>query len=117
MSNPLGEVPPHLVEGIRLFRDGQYFLAHETLEEYWVDAPAGEREFYQGLIQVATAFHHLSRNNPRGATLQFAKARQHLAGYPPAYRGVDVAGLLAFLAEAPDRLRRGEPIPPPELAR
>lgn len=115
MTGSLGELPPHLVEGIRLFRAGKYFLAHETLEEYWVDAPAAERSFYQGLIQLSTGMHHAGRGNPTGARLQFAKALARLASYPDRHLGLDVAGVRAFLGEAPQRLDRGEPLTPPEL--
>lgn len=115
MTDSLGELPPHLVEGIRLFSSGEYLLAHETLEEYWIDAPAPERAFYQGLIQLATGFHHLVRGNLAGARLQFGKALARLSGYPDAFLGVNVAGIRAFLAAAPERLARGESLVPPEL--
>ena len=50
VTDPLDERSPYLVEGIRLFRAGEYFLAHETLEEHWAEAPASERPFLQGLF-------------------------------------------------------------------
>lgn len=106
---------PYLDEGIRLFNDGNYFLAHETLEEHWIEAPAGERDFYQGLIHVAVGFHHLERGNTVGAVLQFRKARGRLEGYPDVVDGVDVGGLKAFLDEAPTLVERGEAIEPPPL--
>lgn len=119
MAGSLGELPPHLVEGIRLFHSGEFFMAHETLEEYWVDAPERERSFYQGLIQLATGFHHLGRGNALGARLQFKKALTCLNGYPDKYPevpgGVDVAGVRAFLRSATDRLDRSERLIPPGL--
>lgn len=113
MTGSLGELPPHLVEGIRLFHAGAYLPAHETLEEYWIDAPAPERSFYQGLIQLATGFHHLRRGNAQGAALQFGKARKHLEGYPSPYLSVDVAGVRAFL-DAVD-VSEGSSVVPPRL--
>ncbi|GAC1364665.1 MAG: hypothetical protein NVSMB32_07420 [Actinomycetota bacterium] len=115
MADPCGELPPHLVEGIRLFGEGQYFLAHETLEEYWIDAGAAERPFYQGLIHLATGFHHLERGNATGARLQLSKAGRRLEGYPDSYEGVDVAGIRAFVADALGRIERQEPVTPPPL--
>lgn len=117
VSDPLGELPPHLIEGIRLFSEGHYLPAHETLEEYWVGLPAGsgERDFYQGLIQLATGFHHWGRGNATGARLQFAKALRRLSGYPPQHLGVPVGAVRAFLAAAPDRMAAGEPLAPPDL--
>jgi predicted metal-dependent hydrolase len=115
MAGSPGELPPHLVEGIRLFHAGRYLLAHETLEEYWIDAPAPERDFYQGLIQLSTGFHHLSRGQVVGAKLQFGKARRRLERYPAEYCCVDVAGVRAFLDAAGDRVDRGEVLTPPTL--
>jgi predicted metal-dependent hydrolase len=46
--------------GAQLFDVGEFFQAHEAWEERWriaTDRP--EREFLQGLIQVAAAFHKL----------------------------------------------------------
>jgi len=115
VADPLGERSPYLVEGIRLFREGQYFLAHETLEEHWAEAPAAERPFLQGLIQLATGFHHLGRGGVVGARLQFTKSLARLSGYPDRYDGVDVAGIRSFLADALVRLETGKPITPPGL--
>ena len=39
--------------GIELFNQAEFFEAHEALEEVWRAAPAGEKMFLQGLIQVA----------------------------------------------------------------
>jgi predicted metal-dependent hydrolase len=115
VTDPPDERSPYLVEGIRLFREGRYFLAHETLEEHWAEADPAERPFLQGLIQLATGFHHLVRGNVTGARLQFTKARRRLDGYPDIHEGVDVVGIRAFLGDALQRLDRAEAIAPPEL--
>lgn len=110
-----GARSPYLDEGIRLFNEGDYFLSHETLEEHWIEAPTAERDFYQGLIHLAVAFHHYKRGNTVGTKSQLIKARRRLEAYPEAYEGVDVGGLRAFIHEAMDRLQRGEKIEPPAL--
>ncbi len=44
----------------RLFDAGRFFEAHEAWEERWrVATEKAERDFLQGLIQVAAAFHKL----------------------------------------------------------
>lgn len=111
----MSERSVHLEEGLRLFRRGEYFLAHETLEEEWIGLPDEERDFYQGLIHLAVGFLHMERGNATGAALQLRKAGSRLEGYPSPHRGVDVARLRAFLEEAPERARRGERLQPPEL--
>ena len=44
-----------LERGLELVRAGQFFAAHEELEDAWREAPAAERDFLQGLVHVALA--------------------------------------------------------------
>ncbi|MGH2722517.1 MAG: DUF309 domain-containing protein [Actinomycetota bacterium] len=106
---------PYLDEGVRLFTAGDYFLAHETLEEHWVEAAEAERDFLQGLIQLSVGMLHAGRGNTRGALLQFRKSSARLAGYPDVHEGIDLATVRAFLAEAPAKLEAGEALAPPVL--
>jgi hypothetical protein len=106
---------PYIDEGVRLFNAGDYFLAHETLEEHWVEADAPERNFLQGLIQLSVGMLHAGRGNTTGALLQFRKSASRLEGYPDVHEGIDLAGIRAFLADAPSRLEAGEPLTPPVL--
>jgi molybdopterin converting factor small subunit len=106
---------PYLDEGIRLFNEGNYFLAHETLEEHWIEVEDSERDFYQGLIHVAVGFHHYERGNTNGARIQFHKALRRLSGYPDNHHGVDVGSLRAFLEKAPDLMEANEELQPPRL--
>lgn len=103
-----GERPAYLDEGLRLFNEGEYFLAHETLEEHWIEADEAERDFYQGLIHLAVGFHHHERGNRRGAASQFRKALRRLERYPDRHDRVDVATVKSFLRDAPRRIERGE---------
>lgn len=107
---------PYIDEGVRLINAGQYFLAHETLEEHWVEAPAGERDFLQGLIHLAIGFHHSERGNNKGAKLQFEKALKRLSSYDSEHQGVDLAAVKAFLRSAPRLLDQGARLEPPKLA-
>jgi predicted metal-dependent hydrolase len=111
----MGARSPYLDEGVRLFAAGDYFLAHETLEEHWVEADASDRDFLQGLIQLSVGLLHAGKGNRNGALLQFRKATSRLADYPDVYQGIDVASVRAFLASAPALLEAGEPLPPPPL--
>jgi predicted metal-dependent hydrolase len=106
---------PYIDEGVRLFRAGDYFLAHETLEEHWVEAESSERHFLQGLIQLSVGLLHASKGNSNGALLQFKKSASNLEGYPDVHQGIDLAAIRAFLASAPAHLEAGEPLIPPTL--
>jgi uncharacterized protein len=89
-----------LERGLELIDSGEYFEAHEVLEDLWRAATAEERDFYQGLVHVAVAWHHAGRGNRPGFERQLAKAARRLGPYAPAHRGVDVADLLAQLDAA-----------------
>jgi uncharacterized protein len=86
--------------GLRLIRAGAYFEAHEELEDEWREAPAQERDFLQGLVHVAVAWHHAGRGNRPGCERQLEKAVRRLGPYRPSHRGVDVSEVLAGVEEA-----------------
>src|ERR671934_2439092 len=82
-------------KGLELLRVGEYFAAHEALEEAWRAAPTGERDFFQGLVHVAVAWYQAGRGRRIGCERQLEKAARRLGPFAPAHRGVDVAALLA----------------------
>jgi len=89
-----------LVEkGIDLFHRGEYFTAHEAWEEIWRSTTPEPRDLFQGLVQLAAAFHHLhERKRPDVARRVLGKAKRRLAAVAPTVAGFDVARLLAELA-------------------
>jgi predicted metal-dependent hydrolase len=89
-----------LERGLELIRAGEYFEAHEELEDEWRQAPAGERDFLQGLVHVAVAWLHAGRGNRPGCERQLEKAIRRLGPYRPDHRGVDVATTLEDVARA-----------------
>jgi hypothetical protein len=93
-----------LERGLELIRSGEYFEAHEELEDEWRDAPAEERDFLQGLVHVAVAWLHAERGNRPGCERQLEKAMRRLGPYAPAHRGVDVDALLARVTDAARRV-------------
>jgi hypothetical protein len=85
--------------GIALFQGGKFFEAHEELELLWRATPPGpDREFLQGLIQLAVSLEHWRRGNPRGAWGQYQKALRRLAPLPSPFGEVALAELLADTA-------------------
>lgn len=94
-----------LADGLALARGGRYFEAHEAFEEAWRACPAGERDFFQGLVHVVVAWYQGERGNRVGCERQLEKAERRLGRYAPAHRGVDVAAILEQVARAtPDLL-------------
>lgn len=96
-----------LARGLELIAEGAYFEAHEELEEEWRGAPPGERDFLQGLVHVAVAWHHAARGNRPGCERQLDKAARRLAPYRPTHRGVDVDELLRQVEQARTLVRGG----------
>jgi predicted metal-dependent hydrolase len=105
-----------LAEGLELIRAGDYFEAHEELEDEWREAPAAERDFLQGLVHVAVAWHHAGRGNRPGCERQLEKAARRLGPYRPLHRGVDVDEVLAGVDEAQTLVASGSlDLPDPRL--
>jgi predicted metal-dependent hydrolase len=98
--------------GIALFNRGQFFDAHEVLEDVWRPSRGRRRPFLQALIQVAVGLHHHSRGNLLGARSLLARAGNTLAPYPSVYAGLKVAPLRASLDTWRAALAEGRPAPP-----
>ena len=80
--------------GIQQFNQKQFYQCHDTLEAIWIEAPEMDKRFYQGILQVAVACHHLSNLNIRGAIILLGEGIRRLNDYQPDYYGIDVDRLL-----------------------
>jgi uncharacterized protein len=87
-------VEDDLERGLDLARAGEYFAAHEALEDAWRAAEPAEKDFFQGLVHVVVAWYQAGRGNEVGCTRQLEKAARRLGPFAPEHRGVDVAALL-----------------------
>jgi len=85
---------PALTEGIAQFNRGDYYACHDTLEAIWMEAPPGERPFYQGMLQIAVGLYHLGNHNWQGAAILLGEGTRRLDPFEPAYGGVAVAALV-----------------------
>ncbi len=93
--------------GVALFNGVRYWHAHEAWETLWRAAPDDERDFFQGLIQVAAGLLHLQRRNLRGARNKLRDGLDRLAPYQPAYQGVFVNELIGEARRLLDDLESG----------
>jgi hypothetical protein len=93
--------------GVALFNATRYWHAHEAWEDLWRAAPDEERDFYQGLIQVAAGLLHLSRRNARGARNKLTEGLARLRPYQPTHRGVFVNELIGKGERILEDLERG----------
>ena len=81
------------IKGLEAFNNGDYFLAHEFLEEAWKNDRTDGRNLYQGILQIAVAYYHIMNLNYRGAMKMFQRSRKWLDPLPDICRGIDVAKL------------------------
>lgn len=104
-----------LDRAIQHFNRRRFFECHEVLEEIWLQEPPAQKPFYQGIIQIAAAFHHFKRGNLRGALSLMQAGAEKLRDYPANHEGVQLAGLLAGLSPWLERLQSGSPFEAPEF--
>ncbi len=91
---------PAYLQFIRLFNAQKFFEAHEVLELLWREEKGPDRDFYQGLIQIAAVFVHLQKNNLPGAQRLLETAAAYLKPYAPFCHGVLIEELLAAVRQA-----------------
>jgi len=80
--------------GVALFNGVRYWHAHEAWETLWRAAPDEDRDFYQGLIQLAAGLLHLQRRNMRGARNKIGEGLARLRAYQPSHRGIFINELV-----------------------
>ena len=78
-----------VVRGVELFNEKKFWHAHEAWEEIWLKTEGDDRQFLQGLIQLAAAYHHVQRGTLRGAVRLFDAALRRLEPFPDKHFGVD----------------------------
>jgi hypothetical protein len=107
-------LPPSetLMSAQRLLDAGRAFRAHEVLEAAWKAAPAGERDLWRGLAQLAVGVTHAQRGNRRGSVALLRRAEQTLLPYAgTAPYGIDVDGLRSWAADAAEAVSAGAELP------
>ena len=91
----------------QMIDEGRPFHAHEVLEASWKAAPPEERDFWQGLAQLAVGLTHARRGNATGAVTLLRRGATRIspyAGTDP--HGVPVAQLAAAVGTLADDIER-----------
>jgi predicted metal-dependent hydrolase len=105
----------HFQRGVELFNHGDFFEAHEELEEAMnlLEGDESDWEFYLGLLRAAVAHHKLADGASDSAILHLRAALKFLAPYPDRHRGIRLREFRHALTLRVDRLiARTEPMPP-----
>ena len=90
---------PRFSRGVELFNGGEWYAAHDVLEDLWHETVDPERRSLQGILQVAVAQLHLQRGNRRGATILFGEALGRLQRPGTPDLGLDLEGLCQCVRE------------------
>jgi predicted metal-dependent hydrolase len=77
------------VKGVAHFNAHEFWEAHEAWEELWLGAEGDAVQFYQGLIQLAAAYHHMKRGTLSGAVRLVDAALGRLAPFASTHNGID----------------------------
>jgi uncharacterized protein len=84
-----------LEQGVALFNQAQFHACHEVLEELWNKQSEPEKQFTQGVLQIAVATHHYQRGNLNGAIKLYRRGLMRIRPFAPAFQGIDVDDLIS----------------------
>lgn len=89
-----GRLPDKVLAGIATFNVGDFYEAHNLLEEAWMAETGEIRDLYRGILQIAVCYFHITRRNYEGAQKMYARSLKWLTKWQPNCRGVRVTELL-----------------------
>jgi predicted metal-dependent hydrolase len=103
---------PHVkaIEGMKLFNEGKFFEAHEELEIAWNEEKGEVRQLYQGILQMAVTYLHITRGNYDGAVKVYIRSMRWLKDWPQVCHGIEVGQLrkdAEIVIKEVERLGRG----------
>jgi hypothetical protein len=100
---------PHYIGYFACFNRGQFYEAHDVLEQLWLkDRHGPNGSFYKGLIQLAGAFVHLQKNRLRPSAALFKLAEANLGKYPMPHERLDLVLILDLIAQWVAKLEAGD---------
>jgi len=113
------EQPAHLLGWLECFNAGEFYEAHDVLEDLWLkERETPNANFYKGLIQLAGAFVHLKMHeNPdypaagprlRPAAKLLELAQSNLNQFNPAPHDFGQAAAINLIHHWLDLLKAGE---------
>ena len=116
-NEPAASARERLAQGVAFFNRGEFFAAHEAMEEAMdlIDDD-GDWEFFLGLLRAAVANHKLTQGAVSGATAHLQAALRYLAPYPDRHRGIKLREFRSALTAELARLDSDAPaITPPRI--
>ncbi len=100
---------PHLfLKGVHLFRQGDFWEAHEAWEDLWRVSQDPERTLLKALIQIAAACIHARRGHWRGVQGLLTRVDRYLSQVPEGTLNLQITPLRAQVQEALAFARKAE---------
>lgn len=105
------DLDAHYLGWFACFNRGQFYEAHDVLEELWLaDRHGPNGNFYKGLIQLAGAFVHMQKDCPkyprlRPAAALFTLAEENFRSYPTLHERLDLNSVRALIVGWRGRLQ------------
>lgn len=96
-------------QGVEQFNQQQFYACHDTLEAVWLEAFEPDKNFYQGILQIAVACYHLQNHNWRGAVILLGEGIKRLSNYQPIYEEIEVTYLIEQSSQLLEQLQQIEP--------
>jgi len=115
MTPDVSDNDEHFRRGVELFNRGEFFEAHEEMEEAMnlLEGDESDWEFYLGVLRAAVANHKLADGIIDSAILHLRAALKFLAPYPDRHRGIKLREFRYALTVQLARLvARTEQMPP-----
>ncbi|MGO9607896.1 MAG: DUF309 domain-containing protein [Candidatus Binataceae bacterium] len=114
----MSEVDDHFRVGIELFNRGEFFEAHEEMEEAMnlLGDDTSDWDFYLGLLRAAVANHKLSQGETSSAILHLRAAVKFLAPYSDRHRALKLREFRSALSAELSRLETLPAGSPPAIS-
>jgi predicted metal-dependent hydrolase len=104
-----GGIDPYYQGYFDCFNRGQYYEAHDILEQLWLkDRRGANGAFYKGLIQLAGAFVHLQKERLRPSAALFKLAAANLGQYSSEHEHLSISAVLSLIEHWLACLERGD---------
>ncbi|MFA4924171.1 MAG: DUF309 domain-containing protein [Ignavibacteriaceae bacterium] len=84
------EESKQFVKAVDQFNNRDFFSAHDSFEEIWIDCRTYEKEFLQGLVQLSVGMFHLISGNFKGSASQLRKSVEKLEKFHREFAKIDV---------------------------
>jgi predicted metal-dependent hydrolase len=114
----MDEIDARLAQGVELFNRGEFFEAHEAMEDAMnlLEDDTRDWDFSLGLLRASVANHKLADGEIASARLHLRAALKFLAPYPDRHRGIKLREFRSALTAELARLEfQPSEVTPPRI--